>query len=102
MLTAYTAAEAIVPLPLPHDDTGIRSAQGKSSGFIADGGLGGSHTNGHCPHESTTAVQSILGAVILGELQKGDAGGAVIVKQQAALGHRSCKLCDSSAMGEPV
>lgn len=78
-MISCTAVEAIFPFPSPHVDTYIRSAK-NVSGFIADRGLGGGHTNGHCPHESPAAVQSVLGTVVLGKFQKRDAGGTVIVE----------------------
>ena len=60
------------------------------SGIVTNRCLGWGDANGHCSHQSPAAVQSILGALILGKLHKGNAGGAVIVEQQAALRDMSC------------
>ena len=60
------------------------------SGLVTNRCLGWGDTDGHCAHQSPAAVQSILGALILGKLHKGNAGGAVIVEQEAALCDMSC------------
>lgn len=63
---------------------------GSTSGLVPNRRLGRCDANGHGAHQSPAAVQGVLGALVLGKLYKGDAGGAVVVKQQAALCDMPC------------